>query len=518
MSRHQKRRKTGLGTDLYGALVDGFLASLAGTDVNPKLRFYQTDPVAWFVDRLEVKEEMLRWSLYPEYREHKWDGDFDPLASVLQSLAEGRDVGVESGTGTGKTFLGAGIVMWWLECFEDSIVITLAPKADQLKLHIWKEIAAQWPKFAIHHPLATLTSLKLTMAGTESWAATVFPVQVRAGEDVAAKAAGFHAEHMLFIFEETQGVDTAVMTAVENTTTADHNLRCGLGNPDHQADTLHQFCTQPKVTHIQISALDHPNIVTGNPNTIPGAVAPKKIEERKGRYGQESRLYRSRVRGICATESTESIIRWSWLTDAAKRELTDIPEDLRKGPPALGVDVANSPNGDEQSIASGIGPRLLVVETAPCDNSNELGALINTLMGTGGIDERNVGVDAIGVGAGTVNELTRLKKSVYAIQSAASPLPHSEEEEFGNLRAQMWWQFRLDAQHGHIILPYDEELFQELSIPTWRNRGGKIYVESKDDLRKRLKRSPNKADAAVYWNWVRKTRTVATGKVSMVDF
>jgi len=247
-------------------------------------------------------------------------------------------------------------------------------------------------------------------------------------------------------------------------------------------------------------------------------VSQNKIDDRKNKYGQDSRLYRSRVRGICATESTESVIRWSWLQGCSKLEVVNLPEKLRKGPPAMGVDVANSPNGDEYSIASGVGPKLLVVETAPCPNANELGALVNTMMVAAGTDERNVGVDGIGVGAGTVNELARLKKQVVSIQSAASPIAHGEEEDFGNLRAQMWWTFRLDVQHERIILPYDEELFQELSTPTWRDRGGKIFVESKDDLKRRLRRSPNKADSVIYWNWVRTKRTIATGKATMVDF
>lgn len=33
--------------------------------------------------------------------------------------------------------------------------------------------------------------------------------------------------------------------------------------------------------------------------------------------------------------------------------------------------------------------------------------------------------------------------------------------------------------------------------------GGIVTLESKDDIRKRLGRSPDRADAVVYWNWVR---------------
>jgi len=49
----------------------------------------------------------------------------------------------------------------------------------------------------------------------------------------------------------------------------------------------------------------------------------------------------------------------------------------------------------------------------------------------------------------------------------------------------------------------DEELFNDLTAVTWKTQGGKIIVESKEDIKKRLGHSPNKGDAAVYWNWVR---------------
>ena len=39
--------------------------------------------------------------------------------------------------------------------------------------------------------------------------------------------------------------------------------------------------------------------------------------------------------------------------------------------------------------------------------------------------------------------------------------------------------------------------------PTYEIRAGKVVLEPKPDIRSRLGRSPNKADAVVYANWVR---------------
>ena len=56
-----------------------------------------------------------------------------------------------------------------------------------------------------------------------------------------------------------------------------------------------------------------------------------------------------------------------------------------------------------------------------------------------------------------------------------------------------------------LALPLDDELAQDLITPQWKTHNGKIVVEQKEDIKKRLpgRRSPNKGDAAGYWNFVR---------------
>ena len=63
---------------------------------------YRTHPVDWMVDKMGVRRETLEWSILPAYRTHEWDGTPDPFKTVADELAAGHDVGVESGTATGK--------------------------------------------------------------------------------------------------------------------------------------------------------------------------------------------------------------------------------------------------------------------------------------------------------------------------------------------------------------------------------------------------------------------------------
>lgn len=73
---------------------------------------------------------------------------------------------------------------------------------------------------------------------------------------------------------------------------------------------------------------------------------------------------------------------------------------------------------------------------------------------------------------------------------------------FVNKRAEAWWRFREeldpDQEGGSVIaLPHDPELLGDLTAPTFEVKARGIQIESKDDIRDRLGRSPGKGDAVV---------------------
>ena len=63
-----------------------------------------------------------------------------------------------------------------------------------------------------------------------------------------------------------------------------------------------------------------------------------------------------------------------------------------------------------------------------------------------------------------------------------------------------------DLRLGRVALDNDPELFTDLCTPTVSTDSGKISVESKGEIKNRLRRSPNKGDACCYGNWVRDRR------------
>lgn len=487
-------------------------AAITGSERVPaRLR---NDPLAWAEERLGVPRATLEWSMNRGYGDHRWDGDVDPLKQMMLAIKDWESCGVESATGTGKTFGAAVLCLWFLDVFENSRVVTIAPKEKQLELNLWKEVEKLFPRFKEFRPEAELQHLTLRMRkGKTEWGMLGFACGVGADEQVATRAAGFHAEHMLFVLEECPGIHLAIQAAVESTCTAPHNLRLALGNPDHQQDGLHMFCTSPGVKALRVSGYDHPNVVCEDPSIVPGAVSRESLDKRLAKYGEDHPIHLSRSRGVCPAQATDALIRQEWVEAAIARGKD--PERVAKlklergGVPALGVDVANSVEGDKACLAKGRGAVLLECPAFQCADANALGRNeVQALAREAEMRPHHVGVDVVGVGAGTINELRRLGFHAVALNGGSQPIFRPREEEtFLNLRAQMYWQLRGDLQHGRIALPDDADLLKELVTAKWGTRTGKIFIEAKEDIKKRLGgKSPDKADAVCYWNWVSQSK------------
>lgn len=296
-------------------------------------RYYQFNPMEWIHDKLGVPKETIKWSLNPGYEKlskprtmddgtylpNGWDGTPDPIFNILNGLANWENVVVESSTGTGKTFIAALAALWFLAVFPNSKVIMLAPKEDLLKLNLFGEVSKFKIKFEAHYPNAEFMKLEIRMG--PGWIAQGFVAAVSAGEEVSSNAAGVHAEHMLYIIDETQGVEPAILSAVENTCTDRHNLRLALGNPRTTEDPLHQLYIRPDFLSIRISSYDHPNVVMNDPAVdprlhnilIPGAASWKSILARRIVYGGEPEyynndpIYKALIRGIVPAGSAFSL-------------------------------------------------------------------------------------------------------------------------------------------------------------------------------------------------------------------
>jgi hypothetical protein len=89
-----------------------------------------------------------------------------------------------------------------------------------------------------------------------------------------------------------------------------------------------------------------------------------------------------------------------------------------------------------------------------------------------------------------VDALRSMNRRPVGVQFAGSPT----DLGFVNKRAEMWWKMA-EWVKGGGSLPDDPELVAELTTPTYFFKGDKIQIEDKDQIKERLGRSPDIADA-----------------------
>lgn len=136
---------------------------------------------------------------------------------------------------------------------------------------------------------------------------------------------------------------------------------------------------------------------------------------------------------------------------------------------------------------------IILEHKSTMDTAGRLSAL-RKLMGA-----QLIAVDVIGIGAGIVDALSDLEENVLAINSSSKPTSETKEKKYYNLRSQMWMEAGDEFDKGRVKLDQDYLLNGQLSSPKFKYTGsGKIQVEGKDEIKKRLARSPDRADCFVY--------------------
>ncbi|ARG17588.1 terminase [Acinetobacter nosocomialis] len=117
-------------------------------------------------------------------------------------------------------------------------------------------------------------------------------------------------------------------------------------------------------------------------------------------------------------------------------------------------------------------------------------------------DGAPIHVDIIGVGASTYDflKLSGMHVIPVDVRNAANAFDRSGRLTFINLRSQLWWQLResLDPAYGSTVaLPPEPELLADLTAPRWSLQGTNIKVESREEIVKRIGRSPDYGSAII---------------------
>ena len=169
-------------------------------------------------------------------------------AKILEAMTPyGAKVSVRSGHGIGKSSTAAWLILWHTETHNYAKVPCTAPSSHQLRDILWGELS-KWRRQADmqstargDHPRFALSKLfKLTTDSLYDLAAREWGAFARTAKRENPEALqGFHADHLLFIIDESSGVPEEVFEAAEGALSTPGSRVLLLGNPTRTSGTFY---------------------------------------------------------------------------------------------------------------------------------------------------------------------------------------------------------------------------------------------------------------------------------------
>lgn len=210
--------------------------------------------------------------------------------------------------------------------------------------------------------------------------------------------------------------------------------------------------------------------------------------------------YEARIRDLYSDtpELMDAYIDGVWGMVGAADKLID-PLVLRTcvgapgvdGPHRWGVDIARF--GDDNTILYRCrGTRVVGMKSWTRKSTRQVADDIEAEYQASEDTPDGIYIDDIGVGGGVVDNLASGGLPVFGINVGSQAIA---ADKFLNRRAEVYWNLKLLAERGELSLPADDELLSELRAVRYLVRNGKIVLEAKAEIKKRLGRSPDKSDA-----------------------
>lgn len=429
---------------------------------------------------------------------------------ILKEAREHARVAVRSANSMGKNFATADLMAWWVFA-RGGAVLYMAPTDRQLDIGM-RELrralrGSRLPFDLFHRRLRVRGDTRLFAFTSNS----------------ADSLRGFHdPDGLLVVIDEGQGasVEAVAYDAAFSCATAEGDRILVLGNPAHPGGRFHAISRLPHWRSLRIPASEHPNIREGRV-VIRGGPAPDWPERIAQEYGKDSPFYTAFVDAEFPDVAEDSLVRPEWLERA--RELHGERAFCSDAPLVLGLDPARlGPDSTVLCIRRGMHVREFVRwrNTDTMSSAERTRDLVRGLMSEGPVAA--VHVDMVGLGAGVLDRLMELLPGLARVP-IPQPLTIREPgrsgiyrhvipralgfdagkraglpERFVNLRAQGYWHLRKLLEEGRIALPQTDGLAEELLATRVQfTTDGRVQIEGKEQLKARLGRSPDLADALV---------------------
>lgn len=446
--------------------------------------------------------------------------------AIISAVQTNKMVAVASGTSRGKDFVAACAAMCFMyltprwnkshRLIENTKIAMTAPTGRQC-------INIMIPEVARLFRNASVLPGRILSDGIRTNSAEWFLTAFKASDDNTEAWSGFHAVNTMFIVTEASGVSETTFNAIEGNLQGNSRLLL-VFNPNVTTGYAAKAMKSSRFKKFRLNSLNAENVVKKR-DVIPGQVDYEWVKDKvhnwceliqeedfnsgegdfmfEGSFYRPNDLFRIKVLGLFpkATEDTLIPIEWLELAHDRWKKLKAenfVPRKYAR----IGIDVAGM-GRDSSCFVPRYGnyvPEIKIHQSGgKADHMKVAGEAVQWLV------EKNakVMIDTIGEGAGVYSRLLELGyDNAYSCKfSEGTKGLHdiTGQYEFANMRAYCYWAVRdwLNPKNGfHPALPPCDELDAELTEVHWSfQSSGSIIIEPKDNIKSRLKRSPDRSDA-----------------------
>lgn len=409
---------------------------------------------------------------------------------ILNAVRDHKRVAIRSGHKCGKSTSLAVLALWWAYTHYRARVILTAASYAQVKNVLWKEIRrlyyqAKRAGVPLGGDMHELPDSGLKLAGE----AEIIGLSAKDKE----KIAGYSGPNMLFIADEASGIPDEVFEAIEGNRAGGARIAM-ISNPTQTSgyfyDAFHSDRGDWHCIHISSEECALLAPIEIGPDT--GLATLDWVEEKKRDWGVDDNRYRVRVLGEFASDNDNSMISSAVVDAAIKRW----PETTAAGPLRIGVDVARFGNDATAIVWSRGRWASAPTKLTKLDAVDVAGRVMQLVRDLKREAERpSVRVDVTGMGGGVADVLRREQDSIGFELVEIDAHASATVEGYSRMRDQVWGSLKEWLKAGGAIAN-DRALAGDLTAPLYGfDVRGALKVESKIDLRKRIGRSTDAADA-----------------------
>lgn len=446
--------------------------------------------------------------------------------AIITSVQNNPMTAVASGTARGKDFVAACASMCFMyltprfdkngNLVKNTKVAMTAPTARQVGNIMSPEVRRLYRQAKFLPGRLVAFDIRTEY---DEWYLTGF----KAGDDATEAWSGFHAVNTMFVVTEASGISEATFNAIEGNLQGNSRLLI-VFNPNVTTGYAARAMKSDRFSKFRLSSLNAENVVKKK-IILPGQVdyewvkdkvftwcspiQPTDFNEGEGDFKWENGLFRPndlfrvKVLGMFPKVAEDVLIPYEWVELANNRWKKLQDEGFKpKGKCRLGADVAGM--GRDDSVLC---PRydnyvdsFDVHQSAGKADHMHVAGMISKYLDIKGSKSF---IDTIGEGAGVYSRLQELgyKNAISCKYSegANGVSDITEQYTFANMRAYCYWSLRdwLNPKNKFDpALPPCDKLLEEVTEVHWKfQSNGSIIIEPKDDIKKRLKRSPDYMDA-----------------------